>query len=522
MKWLRVLLALAPYLVSSDAHGMVQRFAVIVGNNQGQGDDVRLRYAESDAAKVQSVLHDLGGFEPADIVLLRGEDAETVRSTLITVNDRIRAAGALPNTDTMLLVYYSGHADARALRLGDSSLEFRELRQLVRGSAAKFRLLVVDSCRSGALTQTKGGKIVPPFALTSPGLQEEGLALLTASAESEDAQESDALRGAFFTHALVSGLLGAADKNGDGVVDLDEAYTYSYEATIRATSRTFVGTQHPTFQYELRGQGAVVLTRPATARAGRGELTFPAGIGFFVFAESPDGAVLAELGPHDISRKLSLPPGGLFLRGRGPNFLLEGTVTAKAGQVLAVDPGGLTRVEYARLVRKGSPERAYAHGPMLGLSMHTRLPNADGPCLGGFVGYRLELARMGVAARLSACTGGFRNSAIEATTNEYVIDLGAERTWDFRRLSFTAGIGAGMTLSHQHFQTLGVAPDRLSAAPMGFVSAAVTRSISRRFYLGLELRGEGHLLRLQQAAADSPQLHWASAWRISPEFGMEF
>jgi len=79
-----------------------------------------------------------------------------------------------------------------------------------------------------------------------------------------------------------------------------------------------------------------------------------------------------------------------------------------------------------------------------------------------------------------------------------------------------------MTLSHQHFETLGIAPDRLSAAPMGFVSAAVTRSISHRLYLGLELRAEGHLLRLQETAADGPQLRWASAWRISPELGMEF
>ena len=522
MKWQGVLLPFALYLVSSDAHGMVQRFAVILGNNQGQGDDVRLRYAESDAAKVQSVLRDLGGFEPADMVLLRGEDANTVRSTLITVNDRIRAAGSLPNTDTMLFVYYSGHSDAQALRLGDSRLEFRELAHLVRGSSAKFRLLVVDSCRSGALTRGKGGKIVAPFALTSPGLQEEGLALLTASAESEDAQESDALHGSFFTHALVSGLLGAADKNGDGSVDLDEAYAYAYQATIRATSRTFAGTQHPTFQYELRGQGAVVLTRPAAARAGRGELTFPPGIGFLVFAESANGAVLAELGPQDFSRKLSLPPGRLFLRGRGSDFLLEGPVTAQAGQTLAVDPNGLTRVEYARLVRKGAHDRAYAHGPVLGPMLRTRLPNADGPCLGGFVGYTLELASIGFATRLSACTSGFKNAALEASTNEYAVSLETNHTWDFRWLSLTAGGGVGMTLTHQHFETLAVAPDRLSAAPMGFVSAAVTRSISRRFYLGLDLRGEGHLLRLQPSASVGPQLRSELAWRVSPEIGMEF
>jgi hypothetical protein len=519
---LRLLLASPVVLVSPDAFALVQRFAIVVGNNQGQGDDVRLRYAESDAAKMQTVLRDLGGFEPADIVLLRGEDANTVRSTLITVNDRIRAAASLPNTDTLLLVYYSGHADAQSLHLGESRLAFRELAQLVRGSSAKFRLLVVDACRSGAMTRGKGGKIVAPFALGATGIHEEGMALLTSSAESEDAQESDAIAGSFFTHALVSGLLGAADRNDDGVVELDEAYRYAYSATLRATSRTFAGAQHPTFQYELRGQGSVILTRPGAAKAGRAEITFPPGIGFLVFGEHADGAVLAELGPDEPARKLSLPPGPLFVRGRGPDFLLEGAVTAKPGQSLTMQPTSLSRVEFARLVRKGAGERTYAHGPAAGLTVRTRLPNADGPCLGGFVGYQLDLRLLALGARLSACTSGFENSALQATTREYALSLAAAHTRDFRWLSLAAGLGLGMTLTHQHFDTVAVAPDRTSAASMGFLSLTAYRSLARRLYLTLEMRSEAHLIRLQSSAAASPGLVAAMAWRISMGVGMEF
>ena len=195
---------------------------------------------------------------------------------------------------------------------------------------------------------------------------------------------------------------------------------------------------------------------------------------------------------------------------------------AKAGQVLAVDPNELTRVEYARLVRKGAHERDHAHGPVLGPMVRSRLPNADGPCLGGFVGYTLESASMGFGTQLSACTSGFKNPALDARTNEYAISLEANHTWDFRRLSLTAGGGVGMTLTHQHFDTFAVAPNRISVAPLGFISAAATRPISRRFYLGLVLRGEGHLLRLQESAAVKPQLRSELAWRVSPEIGMEF
>ena len=163
MRLLYALCLLALLLTPSVAQARVLRFAVLIGNNLGNAPDIELQYAESDAAKVGQVLRDLGGFEPADITLLRGEDANTVRSTLIALNDRIRAAQAVPGQEALLFVYYSGHSDARALRLGSSRFDFRELAQLVRGSSAKFRLLVVDSCRSGTLTRMKGGRVVAPF-----------------------------------------------------------------------------------------------------------------------------------------------------------------------------------------------------------------------------------------------------------------------------------------------------------------------------------------------------------------------
>ena len=69
------------------------RFAVVIGNDAGEGGEVQLRYAETDAARVASVLQEVGGVRPENLVLLRGQDAGTVRRTLIAVNDRVRAAG---------------------------------------------------------------------------------------------------------------------------------------------------------------------------------------------------------------------------------------------------------------------------------------------------------------------------------------------------------------------------------------------------------------------------------------------
>ena len=96
-----------------------------------------------------------GGVSSRRTVMLLGEDASTVRRALQEVNAAIRAqAGA--GHSTALVVFYSGHADATALHLGGTELPLEELKTLVEGSPAGVRLLVLDACRSGAVTRVKG------------------------------------------------------------------------------------------------------------------------------------------------------------------------------------------------------------------------------------------------------------------------------------------------------------------------------------------------------------------------------
>ncbi len=269
----------------------------MIGNDTGDRDEQALRYAEHDADRFARTLVDLGGFLPGDVVVLRGGDADAARAALIALNDRIRTAGA---ADSMLIVYYSGHADADALHLGATNFALTQLEQLVRGSPAAFRLLVVDACRSGALTRVKGGKPAAQFPIAlGDTLAADGVVFWTASAASEAAQESDEIKGSLFSHFLVSGLAGPADADGDGAVTTTEAYEYARAATLRASSRTLAGTQHPTFRDELAGRDAIVLTRPGTLGPRRAQLRVPDGRDAIVLAGSADGPVIAEVGFHD-------------------------------------------------------------------------------------------------------------------------------------------------------------------------------------------------------------------------------
>ncbi|WP_437925675.1 caspase family protein [Sorangium sp. So ce291] len=506
---------------AAPAEARVERFAVLIGNNAGDKGEVELRYAEDDAAKMHDVLKDLGGFPPANLVLLRSEGADTVRRTLITMNDRVRAAMSSPDTDVLYLVYYSGHADGNALHLGPAPLSLTEFEQLVRGSAASARLLIVDSCRSGALTRAKGGTSAPPFVIRlDQRLAGQGMVTLASSSGNEDAQESDELKGSFFTHALVSGLLGTADVDRDGAVSLEEAYRHAYESTLRATSRTWAGAQHPTFRYDLRGQGKLVLTELPVHASLRGVLRFPGGRSYLVMRDSSEGPVAAEVGASDATRTLSLRPGRYFVRGRGPDFLLEGSVEAEAGKTIDVGDDRLGRVMFARLVRKGGGVREIAHGPVAGYQLRTPLVEGSSLCHGGFVGYGLELQHMGLAARLSACHSAFQNEHLTASNDDLGLDVRLSHAWDLPVITLGVGVDVGLAVMRQRFETQGYAPDRHGLAGAFGAGAGANVDLLGGFYLGIEAAAQTYVFKQRRAGGDEGEIAPSVAARLRVGVGM--
>ena len=498
----------------------MQRFAVIVGNNRGLSDDEPLRYAVSDAERIYGVLRELGGFQPHDMVLLRDEAPGTLRQTLSSMQERVRAAAQ--SGPSMLLFYYSGHADAAALHLRDGSFELSELEQQAHNSPANVRVLVLDACQSGALTRVKGGRVQQAFALPAEQKLAAGEVFLTASSSSEDAQESDELRGSFFTHAFVSALLGAADDDHDGAVELEEAYRYAYQATLRATSRTRAGAQHPTYHYDLRGASNVILTQPERHAAQRASLRFPDGMSFLILRDSAEGAIVAELSERSPTRSLSLAAGRYFVRGRGQDVLFEGSVYATEGGSTPVELERLSRIEYAKLVRKGRSERLVAHGLEAGVRGRSVLPGSDVPCGGGFLGYAVDFAQLGARVRLDLCKTGFENGQLSADVYAYDLDFRLYHVWDVSAFFVELGLGGGASVWSQRFVTRDVAPARDAVAPFVSVGAATGVDFTSGFYASLDAAGETHFLQVQPSTREPGALAIGFALRATLAVGRRF
>jgi uncharacterized caspase-like protein len=327
-----------------------QRYAVLVGANPGWSSDRPLRYAENDAERMRDVLTTLGGFASDRVSLLRDPDTNEVRATL---RDLARATQG-SSEDTLVFFYYSGHADNDQVHLRGDPLTFKEIRDTLRGMPSTIKLAVIDACKSGAVTR-KGGARVDEFEVSVDNPKLSGMVLLTSSGADELSQESRALAGSVFTHHLVSGLRGAADANGDKQVTVSEAYHYAYART-RADTATTGTPQRPSFQYELSGQGELVLAQlkaPKTAK-----VTVPKGNGTkYVVLDSHDLRLVAEARSdkdHDV--ELTLAPGTYHVKKVLSDKLEVASIVLAAGEAAAADKIAYADAPLASGIVKGSAE----------------------------------------------------------------------------------------------------------------------------------------------------------------------
>lgn len=236
----------------------VQRYALIIGANDGGLERIRLKFAVTDAEAFARVLTEMGGVPPEHAIVVREPDVNGVYEGLSRL-EALLSTTRDANTRVEVVVYYSGHSDEQGLLLGGELLGYKALREAIDALSADVRIVVLDSCASGALTQTKGGMRSAPF-LMDTATKVEGHAFLTSSSADETAQESERLGGSFFTHYLVTGLRGAADVTGDERVTLGEAYQFAFHETLKRTESTMSGPQHPAFDIQLTGSGDLILT----------------------------------------------------------------------------------------------------------------------------------------------------------------------------------------------------------------------------------------------------------------------
>ncbi|HUU03255.1 MAG TPA: caspase family protein [Myxococcota bacterium] len=339
--------------LAGDSPAVSSGYALLIGSNRAGPGQEELRYAHRDAESMAEVLTQIGGYEPARVLVLLDPARDEIISALAKLQEQIRARVDL-GEPSQLLFYYSGHARAHALNMGSDEIGLEELRRLLIQKPATVTLAVLDACQTGAISRVKGAEPAADFSYNSVNrLNTAGVAVMASSAASELSQESEILAASYFTSNLVAGLRGAADNDSDGRVTLREAYRYAYNRTLADTAATAVGKQHPTLETELRGKGEMILSWPARASAAL--VLDKTTAGEVLVQHERGGSIVAEL--HKVAgekMRLALPPGKYTVVVRDSNEAFSCDLDLQEGAGTTID------LDYCHAI---PPEEAVAKGP---------------------------------------------------------------------------------------------------------------------------------------------------------------
>ena len=166
-----------------------------------------LRFAENDARQFAEALRDVAGVLSGDGVLLEEATAEDFRKALQRIGARLEREGG---PTAQLFVYVSSHADEGELHLSGTHFALQQLSDFLKTVPAAVAVLIVDSCRSGALTRLKGLAPLPGFSINLELPAAQGRVVITSSGADEYAQESDGYRESYFDGTtLIAALAGA-------------------------------------------------------------------------------------------------------------------------------------------------------------------------------------------------------------------------------------------------------------------------------------------------------------------------
>jgi uncharacterized caspase-like protein len=261
-------------------------YVVAVGVSDYQDARFRLTYADKDARDLADLFESKRDrFGEVNVLRLLNRDG--TRENILKARDLLKAT----QVDDLVVLFFAGHglldhkldyffatADIDFTDPAKRGLPYEAIEDLLDGIHARKKLLLMDTCHSGELdkediqvvqsekkpegeikTRTfRSGltRVAPKVGLSNSYqlLQEmfadlrrgTGTVVIASAGGAEYAFESRAWKNGVFTHAVLRGLKGEADRNRDGHVQVSELRDFVEQEVRRLTQ----GLQAPTARRE--------------------------------------------------------------------------------------------------------------------------------------------------------------------------------------------------------------------------------------------------------------------------------
>ena len=225
-----------------------------IGVSHYRQSGLGLQFADADAQAIATALQaEAGGRLYRDVKTLVLTNDEVTRDTILGSMSRFLSQAG---PDDVVVIFLAGHgvqdratgsyyflpAPANAQNLVTAGLRMSDFDEMVRVVRHNVRAVVMmlDTCHAGALQVAAPSLTIAddPSAALSVG---EGFFLLAATKPGEDSKENRDLKHGAFTYALLEGLNGAADADGDGIISVSDLFGY----VARRVPQLTKGEQHP-------------------------------------------------------------------------------------------------------------------------------------------------------------------------------------------------------------------------------------------------------------------------------------
>ncbi len=215
------------------------KIALLIGISEYKPPLAQLPKAEKDVAAMRGVLVDpeRGDFAEKDVTVLINPQRQEMETAIFNLYQNRQK-------DDLVLFYFAGHG--LTVENGDfyfstpitqknnqgelnlpTALKAETVHSYMYLSKSKRKVVILDCCHSAAFADGMTPRDSGDIDLKQQ-LGGEGTAILTACSSTQKAWESESLDFGIYTNYLVEGIsTGAADKNGDGWIAVDELHEYA-------------------------------------------------------------------------------------------------------------------------------------------------------------------------------------------------------------------------------------------------------------------------------------------------------
>ncbi len=246
--------------IEVDYDDEIKVWAVVVGVARYVHMPV-LKYTDDDAYQIYAFLKspEGGALPDEQIRVLIDEDA--TRSNIMRT---MRQVFMKADDNDVVMMYYSGHGLPGYFLPVDfdgfnNKVDHEDIKAIFRESNAKHKLCLADACHSGSLTAMKSTASEQAIQNFYKAFEQSGggMALLLSSKGDEFSLEDGGLRQGIFSHFLIRGLKGEADKNENKIVTVRELFDFVY-----AKVRSYTGNaQTPTITGKFDPEMPVAVRR---------------------------------------------------------------------------------------------------------------------------------------------------------------------------------------------------------------------------------------------------------------------